>query len=176
MVTVGTGVGGGIVSNGKLFRGAYGIGGELGHMLLVPAAGCAGAATGAAWRRTAAAPRSPATPVSWCAAAPSSVGVSPTCATATPDKLTGAMVTTAALEGDVASIDLLAQVGNWLGEATSSMASLLDPEGFVIGGGVADAGELLSTRCAAPMAVPHRARAIGPSPRSCAPSWATTPG
>lgn len=143
MVTVGTGVGGGIVSNGKLFRGAYGIGGELGHMLLVPGGrlcGCGNRGCVEAYGSGTALTRDARELVR--SGAQFGRRLTDLC-DGDADKLTGAMVTTAALEGDVASIDLLAQVGNWLGEATSSMASLLDPEGFVIGGGVADAGELL---------------------------------
>ncbi len=143
MVTVGTGVGGGIVIGGKLFRGAYGIGGELGHMLLVPGGrlcGCGNRGCVEAYGSGTALTRDARELVR--SGAQFGRRLRDLCE-GDADKLTGAMVTDAALEGDVASIDLLAQIGNWLGEATASMASLLDPEGFVIGGGVAEAGDLL---------------------------------
>lgn len=143
MVTVGTGVGGGIVIGGRLFRGAFGIGGELGHTLLVRdgrLCGCGNRGCVEAYGSGTALTRDARELVR--SGAQFGRRLMDLC-DGDADRLTGSMVTAAAIEGDVASIDLLAQVGNWLGEATASMAALLDPEGFVIGGGVADAGDLL---------------------------------
>lgn len=143
MITVGTGVGGGIVSNGRLLRGAFGIGGEIGHMVLMPGGrlcGCGNRGCLETYGSGTALTREARELVR--SGAQFSARLSTLCA-GDADRLTGAMVTSAALEGDTASIDLLAQVGNCVGEAAASMASLLDPEGFVIGGGVADAGDLL---------------------------------
>lgn len=143
MVTVGTGVGGGIVIGGRLLRGAFGIGGELGHMLLVPGGrlcGCGNRGCVEAYGSGTALTRDARELVR--GGAPFGKRLRDVC-NGDADTLTGSMVTDAAIEGDAASIDLLAQVGNHLGEAAASMASLLDPEGFVIGGGVAAAGELL---------------------------------
>ncbi len=143
MITVGTGVGGGIVSDGRLFRGAFGIGGEMGHMLLVPGGrlcGCGNRGCVEAYGSGSALTREARDLVR--GGAQFARRLADLCG-GDAEHLTGAMVTDAALAGDVASIDLLAQLGNWLGEAAASMAALLDPEGFVIGGGVADAGDLL---------------------------------
>lgn len=143
MITVGTGVGGGIVSRGRLLRGAFGIGGEIGHMVVVPGGrlcGCGNRGCLETYGSGTALTREARELVR--SGAQFSARLSALCA-GDADQLTGAMVTSAALEGDTASIDLLAQIGNCVGEAAASMASLLDPEGFVIGGGVADAGDLL---------------------------------
>lgn len=143
MITVGTGVGGGIVSGGQLVRGAFGIGGEIGHMVVVPGGrlcGCGNRGCLETYASGTALTRDARELVR--SGAQFSARLSTLCS-GDADRLTGSMITSAAVEGDTASIDLLAQIGNCMGEAAASMASLLDPEGFVIGGGVADAGDLL---------------------------------
>ena len=67
----------------------------------------------------------------------------PTCAGGDPAALRGHDVTRAAREGDPAALELLTDLGTWLGEGAASVAAILDPELIVIGGGVADAGDLL---------------------------------
>jgi len=59
------------------------------------------------------------------------------------DGITGPLVTSAAMDGDPLSIELLAELGRWIGEGAASVAALLDPELIVIGGGVGAAGDLL---------------------------------
>jgi glucokinase len=60
-----------------------------------------------------------------------------------PEHLEGPQVTRAAREGDPLAIELLTTLGRWIGEGAASVAAILDPAVVVIGGGVADAGELL---------------------------------
>jgi glucokinase len=60
-----------------------------------------------------------------------------------PDKISGADVTAAAIEGEPTSVELLADVGTWLGQGIADIAAALDPEVVVIGGGVSAAGDLL---------------------------------
>jgi glucokinase len=60
-----------------------------------------------------------------------------------PHRLTGPQVTQAAQDGDPLAVDLLAQLGRWIGEGSASVAALLDPALVVIGGGVGAAGDLL---------------------------------
>ena len=57
--------------------------------------------------------------------------------------ITGPMVTQLAREGDPMCVDLLRDVGQWLGEGIATLAAVLDPSVIAIGGGVADAGDLL---------------------------------
>ena len=143
LVTVGTGLGGGIVSAGMLLRGAGGLGGELGHVRVVPngiRCGCGNRgcweqyASGSALEREA---RELATSGSLYAARLLEL------CNDQPTTLRGRMVTQAAHEGDQASIELLADLGRWLGEGMASMAAVLDPSAFVVGGGVVEAGALL---------------------------------
>ncbi len=60
-----------------------------------------------------------------------------------PARIKGPYVTKAAIAGDPLAIDLLAEVGRWVGEGSATVAALLDPEMVVVGGGVAAAGDLL---------------------------------
>ncbi len=60
-----------------------------------------------------------------------------------PDTITGPDVTAAAIAGEPNSIELLADVGQWLGRGIADLAAALDPEVVVIGGGVSAAGKLL---------------------------------
>ena len=142
-ITVGTGIGGGLVLDGALYRGAHGIGAEVGHMRIVPGGlrcGCGNLgcleqyASGSALVREAraAAVEHPGPAARLLALAGGD-----------PEAVTGPMVTTAAEEGDELAVSLLAELGRWLGEALATLTAILDPAVFVIGGGVSEAGALL---------------------------------
>jgi glucokinase len=60
-----------------------------------------------------------------------------------PEGIEGPHVTTAAEEGDAAAVELLADLGRWLGEGIASIVAVLDPAMIVVGGGVSEAGDLL---------------------------------
>ncbi|HVF05056.1 MAG TPA: ROK family glucokinase [Frankiaceae bacterium] len=124
-LTVGTGIGGGIVLGGQLYRGWSGTAGEPGHLGVVPdgiACGCGNAgcfeqyASGTALVRYSAAR-----------------GLD----------LDGPAVTDAARAGDERAVAAFAEVGYWLGRGLADLVSVLDPGVLVVGGGVAAAGELL---------------------------------
>lgn len=142
-VTVGTGVGGGLVLAGALYRGAHGIGAEIGHLRMVPGGhlcGCGNLgcleqyASGTALVREARAAA---------VARPPAADRLLDLAGGDPNAITGKMVTNAAREGDDLAVSLLAEIGRWLGEALASLTAVLDPAVFVIGGGVSEAGALL---------------------------------
>ncbi len=145
MVTVGTGVGAGIIAGSRLVRGGHGMAAELGHLRVVldgVACGCGQRgcleqyASGSALVREARA--------RWRANPPGPVAAGVLAqAGRSLDTLTGPDVTAAALAGDPDAIDLLAELGRWLGEGIASAAALLDPTRVVIGGGVVAAGEAL---------------------------------
>ncbi len=141
MVTVGTGVGGGIVAGGELFRGGFGAAAEIGHLRVVPqgrVCGCGnrgcleqyGSGTALVRDTRALLDRPEA------AALLKRAGGDPTA-------VSGRMITEAAQEGDDFARERLADVGRWLGEGVASLVAVLDPEAVVIGGGVVNAGELL---------------------------------
>lgn len=143
LVTVGTGVGGGIVLDGKLHRGAFGVAAEIGHMRVVPdgiLCGCGNHGclesygSGSALVREARA-----------AAAGGSLLARDLLDRAGGDieAINGPLVTEAAQSGDGFAVDLLADLGTWLGEGIASLAAVLDPAMVAIGGGVSEAGDLL---------------------------------
>jgi len=142
-ITLGTGIGGGLVINGQLFRGTYGMAGEWGHMISVPGGqrcecgnrGCwEQYASGNALVREARELARSNSPVAYRLL--EMVG-------GDPDQITGPLVTQAALDGEPNAIELLGDVGGWLGQGIANLAAALDPDLFVIGGGVSAAGDLL---------------------------------
>lgn len=143
MVTVGTGIGGGVVLENVLLRGAFGVAAELGHMRVVPGGVRCGCGNRGCWEMyasgTALVREARELVVS---GTPHAAHLGDLCggdATA----LTGLDVTTAAGQGDPAAVELLADLGAWLGEGLASVAAILDPELVVLGGGVSEAGALL---------------------------------
>ena len=152
MVTVGTGVGGGLVLDGRLVRGADGLGGELGHVIVAEGgrrcscgnAGCLESyASGTA--------------IATAAAELRQQGEVPVGSPLDRDAVGGTEVSRAAIEGDPTAQRVMAETGGWLGVGLASIANALDPEVLVIGGGAIAAGDLLLT----PAREAFRARLIG---------------
>ena len=143
MVNLGTGIGGAIVLDGQIMRGRFGIAGEFGHMQVVPGGQRCECGNKGCWEQYASGnalvreARSLMTANSPMATdlLERSVG--------DPSALTGPMITEAAREGDPTAIELLAEIGQWLGVGIANLAAALDPGMFVVGGGVSAAGDLL---------------------------------
>jgi glucokinase len=142
-VTLGTGIGGGIVLDGVVQRGEWGMAGEFGHMVVVPDGrrcecgnrGCLEQyASGNVLGREAREMAASGSPVTMSLV--ERVG-------GDQSALVGPLITQAAREGDAAAVELFEDVGRWLGIGLANLAAALDPGLFVIGGGVSDAGELL---------------------------------
>lgn len=142
MLTLGTGVGGAVIVDGRMLRGGFGVAGELGHLRVVPngvACGCGqrgcieSYASGTALVRTA----------RELVASGASSGTRLAELAAAAGELTGEQVYQAILENDPGALGLLAEVGSWVGQAIASLSAVLDPEIVVIGGGVSAAGDLL---------------------------------
>jgi glucokinase len=141
MLTIGTGVGGAIVTDGRLFRGGFGAGAELGHLRLVPdglpcgcgAKGCLEQyGSGRALLRMANE-----------IADVGGIGLPLAEARYSYGKLTGEIVGQLIASGDAGAVHALHELGRGIGAACASLGAVLDPEIFVIGGGVAVAGDLL---------------------------------
>lgn len=143
MVTVGTGIGGGIVVDGVLMHGAFGVAAELGHMRVVPGGVRCGCGNRGCWEMyasgTALVREARDLVIS---GSPLAARLSELCG-GDPSALSGPDVTRAAVEGDPAAVELLADLGVWIGEGVASVAAILDPELVVLGGGVSEAGVLL---------------------------------
>lgn len=142
LLTIGTGIGGGLVVGGALQRGSQGAGAELGHMVVqadgplcngnCPNRGClesvcSGTALAREARRLAV--ERPG----------SALGE----ALAAGRDISGPLVTDLAHDGDEAAIEALAAMGRWLGVGVTNLVNMLNPDVVVIGGGVIAAGELL---------------------------------
>ncbi|HKG52377.1 MAG TPA: ROK family glucokinase [Actinomycetales bacterium] len=143
LITVGTGLGGGVVVDGRLLRGHVGVAGELGHVRMVPDGIRCGCGNRGCWEQYASgnALQREARTV---ASSESPYGARlRELASGDPDRLLGRMVTEAAMEGDAAAVELLGDLGRWLGEGMAQIAAVLDPALFVVGGGVVEAGDLL---------------------------------
>ncbi len=143
MVAVGTGIGGGVVLDGQLFRGHFGVAAEFGHMRAVPGGHVCGCGNYGCWEQYAsgtALVRS----VREVAAkgSPLAEGIL-NLAGGDPAAITGQMITTAAAAGDRLAVESFEDLGRWLGEGLADLVSAFDPGVIVIGGGVSEAGELL---------------------------------
>jgi glucokinase len=141
MLTLGTGIGGGLILNGEVYRGSTGAAAELGHIVIIedglpcqgncPNHGCVetyASGTAIAREGKAVAEREP----------DSALGKA-----LENGPILGRTVTDLALAGDALATDVVAQAGRHLGVALSSLANIFDPDVFVIGGGVSVVGDLL---------------------------------
>ena len=137
MVTLGTGVGGGIIINGKILTGENGAGGEIGHMCVnleeTDTCGCGGHGCLEQYAS--------ATGISRLARKKMEHETRATILT--KEDLSAKAVFDAVKEGDEVAIEVATEMGNYLGHAMADMAAVLDPAVFVIGGGVSKAGEVL---------------------------------
>jgi glucokinase len=138
LVTVGTGIGGGIVWGGAVYRGAHGFAAEIGHVIVEPGGPRCGCGNQGCWEQMAsgraldrlgreAARNDPDGAIARLAGG---AGVH------------GAHVTAAAREGDPVAMAIVREVGGRLGEGLAGLVNILDPEMVVVGGGVGDEGEI----------------------------------
>lgn len=143
MVNLGTGVGGGLLLRGELFRGSFGIAGEFGHMQVEPGGRRCECGNRGCWEQYASGNALVREARELCAAgSPVAHGLLER-VDGDVTRLTGPAVTAAAMDGDAAAIELFEDVGRWLGVGLANLAAAFDPSLFVIGGGVSDADELL---------------------------------
>ena len=136
MITLGTGIGGGVVINNKLWRGAHNVAGEVGHMVIQmngPKCSCGNygcieayaSATGMVRRFK----------ESLKSGVPSSLK--------NTGEITAKTINDAALQGDKASLDIIQETGRYLGIALVNIMHILNPEMIVLAGGMTGSGDLL---------------------------------
>ncbi|MCX6401162.1 MAG: ROK family glucokinase [Propionibacteriales bacterium] len=143
MVTVGTGVGGGIVTDGHLLRGAHGVAAEIGHLCVVPEGRVCGCGNHGCLEQY-------GSGTALVRATREAVEASSLLARdlleragGDPAAITGPMITDAARAGDQFAVEQLERLGHWLGHGIASLVAVLDPAVIVIGGGVSAAGDIL---------------------------------
>lgn len=142
-LTVGTGIGGGLVLAGELRRGAAGIGAEYGHLRVIPNGRRCGCGNRGCWEQYCSGRALIREARHLALVAPAAADRLLALAGGEVDNITGELVTRAAADGDPAAVDCLAEIGRWLGQGMADLAAVLDPARFVVGGGVIAAGELL---------------------------------
>ncbi|HEX8306191.1 MAG TPA: ROK family glucokinase [Jatrophihabitans sp.] len=143
MVTMGTGIGGGLVVDGVLYRGAYGVGCEYGHMCVVPDGRRCACGNRGCWEMYASGRALARDARELADVSPVGAHRLMTLAGGDLNQLTGPLVTEAAREGDPAAVEIYTAMGRWLGRGLANLAAVIDPTVFVIGGGVSEAGDLL---------------------------------
>ena len=141
LVTLGTGIGGGHVTGGVLQRGAHGFAGEPGHMVVDPRGPQCVCGRRGCWERFASG--SGLGRLARDAAAAGRAGRVVELAGGDPEAVRGEHVTQAASEGDRGAIAVLREFGWWVALGIANLVNVLDPEVVVVGGGLAEAGELL---------------------------------
>ena len=143
VITVGTGIGGGIVLDGQLLRGRFGVAAEIGHFNIVPDGRRCGCGLQGCWEQYASGRALVQEAQEQASASPAIARALLGLAGGRPEDITGPMVTEAARGGDVAALNCFDELGKWLGRGMAQLAAILDPGLFIIGGGVSSAGELL---------------------------------
>lgn len=143
VITVGTGVGGGIIVDGKLLRGAGGMAGEIGHINVKIGGRRCGCGQFGCLERYASGRSLVYEARELAMYAPERAGRLLELGGGAAEGIQGLHVTQAAQEGDPAAIECFDMVGQWLGIGMADLSSLFDPSAFVLAGGVSEAGEVL---------------------------------
>jgi glucokinase len=141
LVTLGTGIGAGLIADGELVRGAHGFGGEAGHMVVDPRGPRCPCGRRGCWERFAS-----GTGLGWLGREAAEAGQFPRgveLAGGVADNVRGEHVTQAAREGDEDALEVMQEFAGWVGLGLGNLVTLLDCSLVVIGGGLVEAGEVL---------------------------------
>jgi glucokinase len=143
MLTVGTGLGGGIVVAGRMYRGRNGIAAEFGHMTVEEGGRRCGCGSRGCWERYASGTALVHEAQELATVAPATSVRLLELAGGRPEGITGKHISQAAREGDEAALECFSVIGTWLGHGMAALAAAFDPGMFILGGGVAEAGDVL---------------------------------
>ncbi|MFI9105270.1 ROK family glucokinase [Streptomyces fildesensis] len=142
-ITLGTGLGGGIIIGGKLHRGRFGVAGEFGHVRMVPDGLLCGCGSQGCWEQYASGRALVRYAKQRAAATPENAELLLSLGDGNPDTIEGKHISEAARGGDPVAIDSFRELARWAGAGLADLASLFDPSAFIVGGGVSDEGELV---------------------------------
>ncbi|MBW3548630.1 MAG: ROK family protein [Actinobacteria bacterium] len=159
LVTLGTGIGGGILADGRLLRGASGFAGEIGHLVVEAQGRMCGCGRRGCWERYAS-----GSALSIAGREAARAGRAPrlvALAGGDADTVAGAHVVAAAAEGDAEATALVEAFAAWVAVGLASLVHVLDVDRCVIGGGLVEAGEVLF----APVRRAFRHRLVAPDHR-----------
>lgn len=143
VVTLGTGIGGGLVIDGTLRHGAHGAAGEPGHMVVDPAGPACPCGRRGCWERYAS-----GTGLGLLGQAAAAAGDAPAllARAGSADAVRGEDVVNVARNGDRGARAVIESFAGWLGLGLANLVTLLDPELVVVGGGLADVADLFLDR------------------------------
>ena len=141
LITLGTGIGAGIIADGKLFRGANGFAGEVGHMIVDPEGPRCPCGQRGCWERYAS-----GSGLGQLGKLAARDGAAPRVlelAGGDAEAVRGEHVSAAAMEGDAQGLAVMAKYGWWVALGLANLANAFDPEVFVLGGGLVEAADVL---------------------------------
>ncbi len=139
LVTVGTGIGGAIVTDGHVYRGSHGFAAEIGHFIVEPEGPWCGCGNRGCWEQVASGRTLDQAAREAAESRPDSLIAT----LAAGHAAGGTHVWEAAGREDPMALGILEEVGRRLGEGIAGLVNVLDPELVVVGGGVAEEGDLL---------------------------------
>ncbi|MFF5992112.1 ROK family glucokinase [Prauserella flavalba] len=142
LVALGTGIGAGLLLDGRIFRGAHGVAPELGHLCVVPGGRPCSCGKYGCWERYCSGTALAATAIEFLARHPGRSTVLAREIAGDPGSVTGRRVAGAARDGDPVAQLAMAELARWLGEGLALVADVYDPEVIVIGGGVSESAPL----------------------------------
>ncbi|MCW2874044.1 ROK family glucokinase [Actinacidiphila oryziradicis] len=142
-ITLGTGLGGGIIIGNKLRRGRFGVAGEFGHIRMVPDGLLCGCGSQGCWEQYASGRALVRYAKQRAVAQPENAELLLSLGDGTPAGIEGHHISQAARGGDPVAIDSFRELARWAGAGLADLASLFDPSAFIVGGGVSDEGELV---------------------------------
>ncbi|MGP4003319.1 ROK family glucokinase [Streptomyces sp. 8N706] len=142
-ITLGTGLGGGIIVGNKLRRGRFGVAGEFGHIRVVPDGLLCGCGSQGCWEQYASGRALVRYARQRAVATPENATILLGLGDGTPDSIEGKHVSEAARQGCPVAVDSFRELARWAGAGLADLASLFDPSAFIVGGGVSDEGDLV---------------------------------
>jgi len=141
VVTLGTGIGGALILDGRVYVGARGLAGEVGHMVIDPNGPPCTCGNRGCWERYASG--GGLARLAREAALAGTLHESVRLAGGDPELVTGEHVTAAAAAGDAEALRVMGELGWWVGLGLANLVAIFDPEQIVVGGGLGHAGEML---------------------------------
>ncbi|MQA09414.1 MAG: ROK family protein [Pseudonocardiaceae bacterium] len=142
LIAIGTGIGAGLLLDGEIYRGAFGVAPELGHLRVVPGGRPCSCGKKGCWERYCSGTALSTTAIELLARYPGRSTVLAREAADDPRELTGRKVAGAARDGDAVAKEAMADLALWLGEGLALVADVYDPEIVVIAGGVSASAPL----------------------------------
>lgn len=142
-ITLGTGLGGGIIIGNKLRRGRFGVAAEFGHIRVVPDGLLCGCGSQGCWEQYASGRALVRYAQQRANATPENAKVLLALGDGTVEGIEGRHISAAARQGDPVAVDSFRELARWAGAGLADLASLFDPSAFIVGGGVSDEGELV---------------------------------